>query len=75
VLVDPGGKRRGQARAAKLQSREGMHTNLSVTRQSTNLFYEKDGKYGLSAAGWDFISRILASAPDICLVLNSSVNS
>jgi len=53
----------------------GMHTNLSVTRQSTNLFYEKDGKDGLSAAGWDFISRILASASDICLVLNSSVNS
>src|SRR5215213_2831641 len=53
----------------------GMHTNLSVTRQSTNLFYEKDGKDGLSAAGWDFISRILASATDICLVLNSSVNS
>src|SRR5690349_4524610 len=39
----------------------GMHTNLSVTRQSTNLFYEKDGKDGLSAAGWDFIGRILAS--------------
>src|SRR5919107_444385 len=53
----------------------GMHTNLSVPRQSTNLFYEKDGKDGLSAAGWDFISRILASATDICLVLNSSVNS
>jgi len=53
----------------------GMHTNLSVTRQSTNLFYEKDGKDGLSAAGWDFIGRLLASASDICLVLNSSVNS
>ena len=53
----------------------GMHTNLSVTRQSTNLFYEKDGKDGLSAAGWDFIGRILASASDICLLLNSSVNS
>ena len=33
------------------------------------------GKDGLSAAGWDFIGRILASATDICLVLNSSVNS
>src|ERR1051325_11175662 len=53
----------------------GMHTNLSLTRQSTNLFYEKDGKDGLSAAGWDFIGRILASATDLCLVLNSSVNS
>jgi len=53
----------------------GMHTNLSLTRQSTNLFYEKDGKDGLSALGWDFISRILGSATDVCLVLNSSVNS
>src|SRR5438309_10704613 len=52
-----------------------MHTNLSVTRQSTNLFYEKDGKDGLSTAGWDFIGRILASATDLCLVMNSSVNS
>jgi glutamine synthetase len=53
----------------------GMHTNLSVTRQSTNLFFDKEGKDGLSTTGWDFIGRILASATDICLVLNSSVNS
>src|SRR5512143_2077315 len=44
----------------------GMHTNLSLTRQSTNLFYEKDGKDGLSGLGWDFISRILGSATDLC---------
>src|SRR5207302_10472526 len=30
---------------------------------------------GLSDLGWDFISRILASATDLCLILNSSVNS
>jgi glutamine synthetase len=53
----------------------GMHTNLSVTRKSTNLFFEKDGKDGLSASGWDFIGRILGSGSEICLVLNSSVNS
>ena len=53
----------------------GMHTNLSVTRKSTNLFYDKDGRDGLADAGWDFIHRILASATDLCLVLNSSVNS
>ena len=53
----------------------GMHTNLSVTRQSTNLFFAKDGKDGLADAGWDFIHRILASASDLCLILNSSVNS
>jgi glutamine synthetase len=53
----------------------GMHTNLSVTQKSTNLFFEKEGRDGLSSAGWDFISRILASGSEICLVLNSSVNS
>jgi glutamine synthetase len=53
----------------------GMHTNLSLTRQSTNLFYAKDGRDGLSDAGWGFIERILANGNAICLVLNSSVNS
>ena len=41
----------------------GMHTNLSVTRQSKNLFFAKDGKDGLADAGWDFIHRILAVSP------------
>jgi glutamine synthetase len=53
----------------------GMHTNLSVTRGGKNLFYAAAGKDGLSDLGWDFIGRILASASDICLLLNSSVNA
>ncbi len=53
----------------------GMHTNMSLSRKGTNLFYDKKGKDGLSKAGWDFISRILTAAPEICLILNSSVNS
>lgn len=53
----------------------GMHTNMSLSKKGTNLFYDKKGKDGLSKAGWDFISRILGAASDICLVLNSSVNS
>jgi glutamine synthetase len=53
----------------------GMHTNLSLAKKGRNLFYDKKGQDGLSAAGWDFIHRILASANDICLILNSSVNS
>lgn len=53
----------------------GMHTNLSMNKKGKNLFYDKKGKDGLSASGWDFIGRILTSADDICLVLNSSVNS
>ncbi len=53
----------------------GMHTNLSVSRDNQNAFYQADGKDGLSDFGWGFVDRILANALDICLVLNSSVNS
>jgi len=53
----------------------GMHTNLSLAKKGVNQFHDKKGKDGLSKGGWDFISRILTSAPDICLALNSSVNS
>lgn len=53
----------------------GMHTNLSLARKGKNLFYDKKGQDGLSAGGWNFIERILANANDICLFLNSSVNS
>ena len=53
----------------------GMHTNMSITAGGKNLFYDPEGKDGLSAAGWDYIQRILANASDICLILNSSVNS
>jgi glutamine synthetase len=53
----------------------GMHTNLSVSRGGTNLFYDASGKDGLTELGWSFINRILGSALDICLILNSSVNS
>jgi glutamine synthetase len=53
----------------------GMHTNVSLARDGKNLFYDPNGRDGLSAAGWDFVNSILAHAMDICLVLNSSVNS
>jgi glutamine synthetase len=52
----------------------GMHTNMSIMRQGKNLFHDPKGKDGLSRMGWDFIDRILHSATDICLILNSSVN-
>ncbi|MBW7905209.1 MAG: glutamine synthetase family protein [Phycisphaerae bacterium] len=52
----------------------GMHTNMSVARNGKNLFYDAKGQDGLSRMGWDFIDRILYSASDICLILNSSVN-
>ncbi|MBK5255379.1 MAG: glutamine synthetase [Vicinamibacteria bacterium] len=53
----------------------GMHTNLSLARKGKNLFYDAKGPDMLSKAGWDFVDRILTSANDICLMLNSSVNA
>ncbi len=52
----------------------GMHTNLSVSKGSKNLFYGKEAE-GLSSMAWNFVDRILTSANDICLALNSSVNA
>jgi len=53
----------------------GMHTNLSISRGATSLFYDKKGREGLSQMSWDFITRVLTSALDLCLILNSSVNA
>jgi glutamine synthetase len=53
----------------------GMHTNLSIAKNDTNLFYDKKGKGNLSQFGWNIIQRILSNASDICLILNSSVNA
>ena len=53
----------------------GMHTNMSVSRKGKNLFWDGKGKDHLSASAWDFIQRALASANDLCLILNPSVNA
>ena len=53
----------------------GMHTNVSLARDDSNLFYDPKGRDGLSDFGWKFVDRILANALDLCLILNSSVNS
>lgn len=53
----------------------GMHTNLSIAKNGKNLFYDKKSKGQLSKFGWEIVKRILTSANDICLILNSSVNS
>ena len=52
----------------------GMHCNMSITKGGKNLFFDKDGKHGLSEFAWTFVDRILNNVVDICLVLNSSVN-
>jgi glutamine synthetase len=53
----------------------GMHTNLSVSHNKTNLMWDEHGQEKLSEFGWDFIDRILSRALDICLILNPSVNA
>src|SRR5690606_31114110 len=52
----------------------GMHCNISLaTREGRNLFYGGDGT--ISDLAKDFIERLLFSANDLCLILNSSVNA
>ena len=53
----------------------GMHTNISISRQGKNLFYDAKGQDNLSPMGWEFVDRILNNANDICLTMNSSVNA
>lgn len=53
----------------------GMHTNFSLSKNGKNIFYEARGEDGLSKIAWDFIWKLLNHAPEICLIINSSVNS
>jgi glutamine synthetase len=53
----------------------GMHTNMSVSNGDKNLFYEAEGRDGISSFAWDFVQRILNHGRDICLILNPSVNA
>jgi glutamine synthetase len=53
----------------------GMHTNFSLSKNGKNIFHDPKGNEGLSKIAWDFLLRLLNHAPEICLVLNSSVNS
>lgn len=50
----------------------GMHTNMSISQNGKNLFA---GKSGISTLGKKFATAILYHAKDLCLILNSSVNS
>lgn len=53
----------------------GMHTNFSLSKSGKNIFYDAKGEEGLSKAAWDIILKLLNHAPEICLILNSSVNA
>jgi len=53
----------------------GMHTNVSITKDGANMFWDPKGEEKLSKMGWEFIDRILTHGNDICLLLNASVNA
>src|SRR3984885_4471325 len=53
----------------------GMHTNVSISKDGKNLFWDPAGEEKISPLAWSFIDRILSSANDICLLLNASVNA
>ncbi|MDP2649238.1 MAG: glutamine synthetase family protein [bacterium] len=53
----------------------GMHTNFSLFKNGKNLFYDKNGKDSLSKEGWEYVQKLLNHAPEICLIMNSSVNA
>jgi glutamine synthetase len=53
----------------------GMHTNVSISKDGKNLFWDPKGEEKLSKAGWSFVDKILTHGNDICLLLNPSVNA
>jgi glutamine synthetase len=53
----------------------GMHTNVSISKDGKNQFWDPKGEEKLSALGWSFTDRILTAGNDICLLLNASVNA
>ena len=53
----------------------GMHTNVSVSKDGKNLFWDPKGTEQLSPFAWKFVDRILTHGSDVCLMLNSSVNA
>ncbi len=53
----------------------GMHTNVSITKDGKNLFWDPAGLEKMSPFSWQFVDRILTHGNDLCLLLNASVNS
>jgi glutamine synthetase len=53
----------------------GMHTNVSINSNGTNLFWDPSGEEKMSKFAWEFVDKILSHGNDICLLLNASVNA
>ncbi len=56
-------------------NRSGMHTNVSISTNGKNLFWDPKGEEKLSKFGYEFLDRILTHGNDICLMMNASVNA
>lgn len=53
----------------------GMHINLSLSKDGINTFYDGNDENNLSSSAYKFITGTLYRANDLCLMMNSSVNS
>jgi glutamine synthetase len=53
----------------------GMHTNVSVSKNGKNIFWDAKGEEKLSKIAWTFLDKILSHGNDLCLLLNASVNA
>ncbi len=53
----------------------GMHTNVSITKNGKNIFWDPSGEEKMSQSAWSFVDRILTHGNDICVLLNASVNA
>jgi glutamine synthetase len=53
----------------------GMHTNVSVSKNGKNLFWDPKGEEKISKLAWQFVDRLLTHGNDLCLLLNPSVNA
>jgi glutamine synthetase len=53
----------------------GMHTNVSVSKNGKNLFWDPKGEEKMSKLAWQFVDRLLTHGNDLCLLLNASVNA
>ena len=53
----------------------GMHTNISISENGKNIFYDGQKQGNISDTGNYFAAGILGHAKELCLVMNSSVNA
>jgi glutamine synthetase len=58
-----------------MDSGSGMHTNVSLWKKNTNLFYDKDDKEELSQIGRYFCGGILEHARALVAISNPTTNS